>query len=52
MSDISMCNDIFCPVKDNCYRFTAEPSYFTQSYSNFTYTDKCDHFLNNKNKNK
>ncbi len=50
MPDISMCNDIFCPVKDDCYRFTATPSYFTQLYADFQYDKlgKCDYFYDNK----
>lgn len=32
MPDISMCMGNNCPKKDNCYRFTAIPSEFMQSY--------------------
>ena len=30
--DISMCKGINCNIKDNCYRFKAEPSKFRQSW--------------------
>lgn len=32
MSDITMCNGEGCPMKNDCYRFRAEPSEFRQSY--------------------
>jgi len=32
MADISKCNDIHCPSKRICYRFTATPSEFRQSW--------------------
>jgi len=32
MPDISMCSGEGCPLKENCYRFTATPSKFRQSY--------------------
>lgn len=50
MADITMCNGGDCPVKDKCYRFTAKPSEFRQSY--FLNTpfkdDKCDMFWGEK----
>lgn len=27
-----MCNGIGCPLKDTCYRYTATPNEFRQSY--------------------
>lgn len=37
MPDITMCKNKDCPLKDKCYRFTAEPSmrqfYFTENPS-------------------
>lgn len=45
MSDISKCPGTNCPVKENCYRFTA-PNSFHQSY----FTDppikdgECDYY--------
>ena len=32
MADITMCSGNDCPVKETCYRFTAKPSDFRQSY--------------------
>jgi hypothetical protein len=32
MSDITMCQDKDCPKKNNCYRFTAQPDEYLQSY--------------------
>lgn len=32
MPDITMCEGTGCPVKESCYRFTAEPNEFRQSY--------------------
>jgi len=32
MPDITMCSGANCPLKDECYRYTAEPSKFKQSY--------------------
>jgi hypothetical protein len=32
MSDITMCPGTDCPVKEKCYRFTANASEFIQSY--------------------
>ena len=52
MPDITMCTNKHCPLKDDCYRFTATPNKEKQSYSWFPYNkirNKCDYFLN-KNK--
>ncbi len=32
MPDISMCRGEGCPLRDKCYRFTAEPNEFLQSW--------------------
>ena len=32
MADITMCTGDGCPLKENCYRFTAEKSEYRQSY--------------------
>lgn len=32
MPDISMCTGNGCTLKENCYRYTAKPSEFRQSY--------------------
>ena len=34
MPDISKCEGIDCPIKENCYRFTSEPCEY-QAYSAF-----------------
>jgi hypothetical protein len=50
MPDISMCANALCPSKDYCYRFTAKPSKFCQSYASFTLEDdetSCSHFWSN-----
>lgn len=51
MPDISMCENKLCPLKDNCYRYTAKPSDY-QLYAEFTPDDKgkCDYFWENKPK--
>ena len=47
MPDISMCEGTECPLKTFCYRYTAQPSPFWQSY--FTETpfkeDSCKYFV-------
>ena len=48
--DISMCENRKCPSSKYCYRFTAIPSEFRQSYADFTVKngeDKCDNFWSN-----
>lgn len=50
MADISKCNDVFCPSKDRCYRYTV-PSGMWQSYTNFdrdSDADNCNYFWDNK----
>ncbi len=44
MPDISMCKNFQCPLKDNCYRYVAKPS-FHQTYTYFEYKDGCDYHL-------
>jgi len=49
MPDISMCSSNTCPLKESCYRFTATPSPFRQSYGGFKYdevTKECKHYWN------
>ena len=51
MPDISMCSSNTCPLKESCYRFTATPSQFWQSYADFKYnevTKECNHYWNNE----
>jgi len=54
MPDITMCTGTFCPIKETCYRFTAVPSSYRQSYFLHIPYDskekKCDHFVKNKGK--
>jgi len=52
MPDISMCRSERCPIKKKCYRYTATPSDFRQSYSNFSpdaspEMEGCSYFWNN-----
>ncbi len=35
MADISMCLGKNCPKKKKCYRYTARPNPYAQSYSDF-----------------
>ena len=50
MADISMCTGKNCKMREKCYRFTAIPSEYWQSY--FVREDeeveKCHMFWNNK----
>ena len=47
MPDITMCEGGDCPLKESCYRYTATPSEYRQSYfTEIPYNkeeDKCDH---------
>ena len=51
LPDISMCENKLCPLKDNCYRYTAKPSDY-QLYAGFAPDDKgkCDYFWDNEPK--
>ena len=47
MADITKCSDEECPINDTCYRYTAEPNEYYQSY--FVNTPikedgSCDHY--------
>lgn len=53
MPDIAMCWGENCPIKETCYRFTATPSKWRQSY--FAETpikedNTCEHFMEIWNK--
>lgn len=37
MPDISMCSNNSCPLKGSCYRFTAIPYEFMQTYALFEF---------------
>ncbi len=50
MADIAKCNDIHCPSKEYCHRFTAPASLLWQSYGIFnrvTDADNCEMFWPN-----
>lgn len=50
MPDISMCDNRSCPSNKYCYRFTAKPSEFRQSYADFSVEEdemNCSHFWPN-----
>jgi len=48
MPDITMCAGNKCPLKETCYRFTATPSEYSQSYFIKTPYDneyeRCEHY--------
>lgn len=52
MSDISKCENLECPLKENCYRYTAPVGYW-QSYADFKFEVlpdgkvTCDSFWDN-----
>jgi len=49
MPDIAMCKNEACPSKLMCYRFTATPSDFRQSFAEFKHDGlKCDAFWFNE----
>ena len=46
MADITMCSGEKCPLKENCYRYTAKPNEFRQAYfmEPPVSEGKCEHF--------
>lgn len=53
MADITMCYNHDCLSKEKCYRYTAIPNTFKQSYIEFKVPKdrkKCGNFINNKKK--
>ena len=50
MPDISMCNGQDCPIKEYCYRYTAEPSEFWQTWGMFEFNKEtgCNYFMANE----
>jgi len=45
MPDISMCRNMECKLRMNCYRYRAKPNSFRQSYGTFYLVgDKCNYF--------
>ena len=50
MLDISLCTNVLCPSKECCYRFTAKPNEFRQTYINFSLEEdeiNCSYFYPN-----
>lgn len=49
MPDISMCSNNDCTIKDSCYRFTAKPTEYWQSYTLFKQelNESCEYFISN-----
>lgn len=45
MPDICMCVGNECPLKENCYRFTAEPSYMQAYFTDPPIKDgECEYY--------
>lgn len=36
MADITMCTGTGCPLREKCYRYTATPNEYRQSFADFT----------------
>lgn len=50
MPDISLCRNTTCPLREKCYRATAIPNEYGQSYTIFNLNEDgtCNWFLENK----
>lgn len=50
MADITMCKGNGCPIREQCFRFTAKVNPYGQSYfgSPPFVDDNCDYFWSNK----
>jgi len=49
--DITKCINTQCPLKENCYRWTAKADEYSQSYASFAPKEwKCDYFISNAKK--
>lgn len=51
MPDITMCHGTGCPVKEDCYRYTAKPNKYRQSYFTDPPVDEdgnCEYFWEDK----
>lgn len=49
MPDIAMCKGQDCPLKENCYRYTANPCEYQSYFLHPPHKDgKCEHFWDNK----
>jgi len=43
MADITKCKGFYCPIKEKCYRFTAQPSQVQSYFMEIPIKDgKCD----------
>ncbi len=61
MPDITLCNNEECLQKKSCYRFTATPNPYYQSYATFKFKvvedtgnpfwgkGRCDYYIDTKN---
>ncbi len=51
MADITMCKGIGCEAKTTCYRFTANPNEYRQSYfmQSPIVNDGCEYYINHNN---
>ena len=51
MTDYTMCTTKICPIKKSCYRFTAEPEKYWQSYNDFYDADRndCKYYIKETN---
>jgi hypothetical protein len=55
MADITKCNDSDCPLRENCYRFTAKESdwqYYFMNSLRVEEKDTCNYYWETKEKNK
>lgn len=52
MADISMCLNNSCTIKETCYRYTAIPNSYSQSYCDFKQdlNGNCINYWTNSNK--
>ena len=50
MADFTMCKGDNCPQKEKCYRYTAIPSPYRQSYYFEIHPVDCESFRSNKGK--
>lgn len=49
MPDLTLCQGNSCKIKEECFRYTAKPKEFNQSYTNFHgINEKCEYFIDNK----
>ena len=51
MADITMCEGLTCPRKEQCYRYTAPKNEYRQSYFFQMPLEKdlsCEHFVDNQ----